>query len=160
VRDEREKVVAIYGAVAEAGSLLVPVRVEAAAADLHYLTVQALRSQGSGADLPSDRGGVFQRVVEAAREYVQAGVGSAGIRGTKRIELLDGTVSVHHDQRAGEETQSLYLAWLAEHELDELTEQANLRFLAWRRIPPVENGDQPARVAGARRRGTPVSVRQ
>jgi hypothetical protein len=97
VRDEPEKVVAIYGAVAEASSLLVPVRVEAAAADLHYLTAQALRSQGSGTDLPGDRGGVLQRVIEAAREHVQTGVGSAGIRGTKRVELFDGTVGIDHD---------------------------------------------------------------
>jgi hypothetical protein len=103
VRYEREKVVTIYGAVTEASSLLITVRVEAAAADLHYLTVQALRSQGSGANLPGDRGRVLQRVIEAARGHMQASVGSAGIRGTKRVELLDGTVGVDHDKRAREE---------------------------------------------------------
>lgn len=65
MRDEPKKVVAIYGAVTEASSLPVPVRVKAATADLHYLAVQALRRQGSGADLPGDCGGMLQSVVEA-----------------------------------------------------------------------------------------------
>jgi len=65
VGDEPEQVVAVHRGVAEAGSLPVPVRVEAAAADLHQLAVQALRRQGRRADLARDRGGVRQRLVEA-----------------------------------------------------------------------------------------------
>jgi hypothetical protein len=76
------------------------VRVKAAAADLHYLAGQALLGQGADADLPGDRSGMFQRVVEAAGDDVQAGVGSAGIGGAERVELLDGAVSVDHDKRA------------------------------------------------------------
>src|SRR6185437_11910243 len=141
VRDELEKVVAIDGGVTEPGSLAVPVRVEATTADLHHFAIQALRRQGGRAELPGDRGGMLQRVIEAACEHVQAGVGRAGIRGTKRVELLDGTVGVDDDERAGQESQALYRAWPAEHELDEFTEQADLRFLAWRGVPALENLD-------------------
>ena len=53
---------------------------------------------------------------------MQARVGRTGIRRTERIELLDGTVGVDHDERAGQQPKPLYRARLAEHELDELTE--------------------------------------
>jgi hypothetical protein len=66
VRDEPEQVVAIYGRVLETGSLAVPVRIEATAADLHHLAVQTSRRQRGGAHLPGDRGGVLERGVEAA----------------------------------------------------------------------------------------------
>jgi len=94
VADEPQQVVAVHGGVAEARSLAVPVRVQAAAADLQHRAVQALRGQGGGADLPGDRSGVVQRAVEAAREDMKTGVGGAGIRGTERVELFDGAIGI------------------------------------------------------------------
>jgi hypothetical protein len=91
---------------------------------------------------------------------VQAGVGGARIGGTERVELLDGTICIDHDKRARQESQSLYCAGLAQHELDKLAEKADPRFLPWRGVPAFEDADQPVRIAGARRRGTPVGVRQ
>ena len=160
VADEPQQVVAVHGGVAEARSLAVPVRVQAAAADLQHRAVQALRGQGGGADLPGDRSGVVQRAVEAAREDMKTGVGGAGIRGTERVELFDGAIGIDYGERAGHQSQPLNPAGLAEDELDELTEQADPRFLARRGVPPVEDADQPVSVTRPWRRGTPVGVRQ
>src|SRR5690349_16230659 len=99
MRDELQEVSAIDRGIAEPFATPVPVRVKAAAANLHYLAGLALRGQGADADLPGDRRGMFQCVVEAAGADVQAGVGSTGIGGAERVELLDGAISVDHDKR-------------------------------------------------------------
>jgi hypothetical protein len=91
---------------------------------------------------------------------VQAGVGSAGVRGTKGVELFDGTISVDYDERAGHQPQPLDRARLAEHKLDEFTEETDLRFLMWRGVPPVKDADQPLGIARSGRPGTPVGVWQ
>ncbi len=103
MRDELQQVGAIDGGVAEACSAPVPVRVKAATADLHHLAGPALLRQGSGADLPGDRRGMVQRVVEAAGRDVQASVGGAGIGGAERVELLDRAIGVDHDDGARQE---------------------------------------------------------
>lgn len=82
---------------------------------------------------------------------MQAGVGSAGIGGTERVELLDRPIGIDHHDRALRDPQPFHHARLAEHKLDELTKQADLRFLARGGIPPVKDADQPVRVALARR---------
>ena len=99
MRDEPQQVGAVDGGITEAFSAPVPVRVKAAAADLHHLAGPALLGQGVDADLPGDRRGMVQRVVEAAGGDVQAGVGGAGIGGAERVELLDGAIGVDHDER-------------------------------------------------------------
>lgn len=66
MRDELEQVAAVHGAVAEAGSPPEPVRVQAAAADVPDLALQAFRREGSAADLPGDRRRVIERVIKAA----------------------------------------------------------------------------------------------
>jgi hypothetical protein len=103
---------------------------------------------------------VIERVVEAAGCDVQAGVGGAGIAGAERVELLDGAIGVDHDQRARQQAEALHRAGLAEHELDELAEQADPCFLSWPGVPAFEDADQPVRVAGARRAAVPVRMRQ
>lgn len=158
--DEPQEVVAVDGGVAEALSATVTMRVQAATADVHYLAVAALRGQGFGADLPGDRGGVIERVVEAVRRDVQASVGGPRVGGAERVQLLDGTIGVDDNDRARQQPQTLDRAVLAEHELDELAEHADPRFLPRRRIPPFEDADQPVRIPGARRRTVPVRVRQ
>jgi len=100
VRDEPPQVGAIDRGIAESCSAPVPVRVQAAAADLHHRAGPALLGQGVDADLPGDRGGMFQGVVEAAGVDVQADVRGAGIGGAERVELLDSAVGVDHDDRA------------------------------------------------------------
>lgn len=100
MRDESEKGAAIYGRVVEADILPVTVGVEATAADLHHRAVQASRRQRGGADLPGDRGGMLQRVVEAVGGHMQVSVGSSRIRRTQRVQLLDGAVSVDYHKSA------------------------------------------------------------
>ena len=160
VRDELEQVAAVDGAVAEAGSALEPVRVQAATADVPDLALQALWSQGSGADLSGDRRRVIKRVIKAARGDVRPGIGSAWVGGTERVELLYGTVGVYHDQGAGQQAKAFYPAGLAEHELDDFTEHPDVHVLPRCGVPPVEYRDQPVRVARAWWRATPVGVRQ
>ena len=116
--------------------------------------------QGSGADLPGDRRGMVQRVVEAAGRDVQGSVRCTGIGGAERVELLDRAIGVDHDDGARQESQSLDRAWPAEHELDELGEQADPGFLPGSGVPAFEDADKPVRVTGARRRAAPVGVRQ
>lgn len=113
MRDELQQVGTVDGAVAEAGPLPVPVRVQAAAADLHRRAFQAFRSQGSGPDLPGHSGGVVECVVEAVRKDMQTSVGSTGIRGTERVEFLDGAIGIYHDERARHQPKPLYLPRLA-----------------------------------------------
>jgi hypothetical protein len=160
VRDETQQIVAVDGRVTEARSAPVPVRIQAATADLHHLAGSALRRQGVGPDLPGHRGRVVQRIVEAAGRDVQPDVGGAGIRRAERVELLDGAIGVDRDERARQEPKSLYRARAAEHELDKLAEQPDPCFLPRRGVPAFEDADQPVRVAGRRRSRTPVGVRQ
>jgi hypothetical protein len=89
-----------------------------------------------------------------------AGVSGTGIRRAERVKLLDGAVGVDHDQRARQEPDALYLAGMAEDELDELTEKADPRLLARRAVPALEDADEPVSVPGRGRTGTPVGVRQ
>lgn len=74
--------------------------------------------------------------------------------------MLDGPVGVDHDQRARQQPDALHLAGIAEDELDKLTEKADLGLLARRAVPALENADEPVRVPGRGRTGTPVGVRQ
>jgi hypothetical protein len=64
VRDELQEVGAVHGAVPEASPGQIPVRVKTATADLQHMTVQAFRREGSGTDLPGDRGRVIESIVE------------------------------------------------------------------------------------------------
>jgi len=160
MRNEPQKVGAVDRGVAEACSAPVPVRVQATTANLHHLAGPALLRQGIGANLPGDRGGVVQRVIEAARGDVQASVCSAGIGGTERVELLDRTIGVDHDKSARQKSQTLYRARLAEHKLYKLAEQADPRFLPRCGVPAFEDADQPVCVTGARWRAAPVGMRQ
>ena len=158
--DEPQQVSAIDRGITEACSAPVPVRVKAAATDLHHLAGPALLGQGADADLPGDRGGMFQCVVEAAGRDVQAGVRSAGIGGAERVELLDSAVGVDHDDRARQQPQSFDRARLAEDKLDELAEQANPGFLLRSGVPAFEDANQPVCITGAGRRAAPVGVWQ
>jgi hypothetical protein len=74
--------------------------------------------------------------------------------------LLDRPIGIDHDNRALSDSQSFRHSRLAEYELDELAKQADLRFLAWRGIPPVKDADQPVRIATTRRRRTPIGMRE
>ena len=103
MRDEPQQVGAIDRGVAEACSAPVPVRVKAATADLHHRAGPALLRQGAGADLPGDRRGMVQRVVEAAGRDAQASFRGAGIGGAERVELLDRAIGVDHDDGARQE---------------------------------------------------------
>jgi hypothetical protein len=100
VRDKPQQVGAIDRGIAESRSAPVPVRVKAAAADLHHRAGPALLGQGVDADLPGDRGGMFQGIIEAAGVNVQAGVRGAGIGGAERVELLDSAIGFDDDDRA------------------------------------------------------------
>lgn len=135
-------------------------RVEPAAADLHHRAGQALRRERVGSDLPRHRRRVVEGSVEAVRHDVQAGVRRTGVGRAERVELLDGAVGVDHDQGARRDPESLHRARLAEHELDQLAEQANPRLLPRRGVPALEDAGQPVPVAGAGRGGAPVRVRQ
>lgn len=103
MRDKPQEVGAVDRGVAEACSGPIPVRVKAATADIHHLAGPALRRQGVGADLPGDRCGMVQRVVEAAGRDVQACVRCTGIGGAERVELLDRAIGVDHDDGARQE---------------------------------------------------------
>lgn len=160
MRYEPQEVRAIDRGIPEALATPIPVRVEAAAADLHDRAGPALLGQGADADLPGDRGGMFQCVIEAAGAHVQAGVGGAGISRAERVELLDGAVRVDHDHRTRQQSQSFDRARLAQHELDELAEQADPGFLPGSGVPALEDADQPAGITGTWRWAAPVGVRQ
>ncbi len=116
--------------------------------------------QGAGADLPGDRRGMVQRVVEALGRDVQASVRGTRIGGAEGVELLDRAIGVDHDDGARQESQSFDRAWLAEHELDEFAEQADPGLLLGSGVPAFEDADQPVCIIDARRRATPVGVRQ
>src|SRR5215813_2398377 len=160
MRNELQKVSTVDRGITEACSLLVSVRVKATTADVHYLAGLALLRQGSYANLPGNRCRVVQRVVEAARGDVQAGVRGAGIGGAERVELLDRAIGVDHDDGAGRKPQSFYRSWLAKHKLDKLAEQPDSGFLPRSGVPPFEDADEPSRVTGARWGGAPVGMRQ
>ncbi len=100
MRNELQQVGAVDRGVAEACSAPVAMRIKATTADVHHLAGPALLRQGTCANLPGNRGGVVQHVVEAARGDVQAGVRGAGIGGTERVELLDRAIGVDHDDGA------------------------------------------------------------
>src|ERR1700733_6172362 len=95
-------------------------------------------------------------VVKAARDNVQSGVGSTGIRGAERVKLLNRAVGVDHDKRARQQPDPVHLARLAKDELDNLAEQADPRLLPRRAVPALEDADQPVRVPLAGRGGTMV----
>ena len=158
--DEPKQISAVHRGVTKAGSVPVPVRVQASAADLQHRTGLALCRQGGGPDLPGDGGGVTEGVVEAVRSDMQPGVGSARVAGTERVEFLDGAIGVHHHQGARQQPKALDGTRLAEDELDKLAEQPDARFLARGTVPALEHADQPVGVAGAWRRFIPVGVRQ
>jgi hypothetical protein len=160
MRDELEQVITVDRGVPEALPVAEPVRVQAAAADLHHRTFLALRGQGVGADLPGDRCRMVEDVVEAAGHDVKAGVGGTRIGRAERVELLDRAVGVDHYQRARHQPEPLHLARTAENELDKLAEQPDPRLLLRRAVPAVENLDQPVGVSLARRSATVVGVRQ
>ena len=128
--DEPYQVLAIDRRVAEALSFTVPVRIKAAAADLHDRAGPALSRQGIGTDLPGDGGRMIQRGVEGVGDDMQPGVGGTGIGRAQRVELFDGTIGLYYDERAWQESKPFYPTGLAEHELDQLSEQADPRFLA------------------------------
>jgi hypothetical protein len=79
MRDEPKQVVTVGGGVAEAGPALEPVRVEAAAADLHDRASQALRRKCVNPDLPGHRRRVVKGIVKAIQHDVQASVCGTGI---------------------------------------------------------------------------------
>jgi hypothetical protein len=160
VVDELEQVLAVDGGVAEAFSFPEPVRVQAAAADIHHRAGPALSAKRVRPDLPGYRCRVVKRAVEAAGRDVQAHVGGTGIGGAERVELLDRAVGVDHHQRAWQQPESLHLAGLAEYELDQLAEQADPCLLPRRGVPALEHADQPVSVPVARRGAAPVGVRQ
>jgi hypothetical protein len=160
VADEPEQVLAVDRGITEAFPLPEPVRVQAAAADIHHRALQALGGERAGADLPGHRRRVLKRVVKTTRHDVQAHVGGARVGGAERVELLDRTVGVDHHQRARQQPEALHRAGAAEDKLDQLAEQADPGFLPWRGIPTVENADQPVRVPVAGRGAAPVGMRQ
>jgi hypothetical protein len=67
VRDERQQVIAVDGGVTEPLTVPVPVRVQAATADLQHRAGLALRCERVDPDLPGHRRRVVEGVVEAAR---------------------------------------------------------------------------------------------
>lgn len=95
-------------------------RVQAAAADPHDRAGLALGRQCVAAKLPGDRGGMHERVIEGTGHDVQTGIGRAGICRTQRVELLDGSVGVDHDEGAGFQAEPFDGSRPAEHELDHL----------------------------------------
>jgi hypothetical protein len=66
VSDEAEQVRTVDGGIAETVPGFIPVRVQAAAADLHHRAGTALRRERFGADLPGHRRRMVEDVVEAA----------------------------------------------------------------------------------------------
>jgi hypothetical protein len=160
VRDELDQVRAVDRGVPEAVPVPEPVRVQAPTADVHHRAGTTLGRQGIDADLPRHRRRVVERVVEAARHDVKAEVGGAWIGRAERVELLDGAIGVDDDQRARQQPEPLHLTREAEYELDELAEQPDPGLLPRRRVPAIEDPDQPFRVPAARRDRRPVSVRQ
>jgi hypothetical protein len=64
--DESQQVGTVDGAVAKAGLPPIPMRVEAATADLHYPALQAFRGQGYRANLPGDCSRVVKGVIKTA----------------------------------------------------------------------------------------------
>jgi hypothetical protein len=160
VGDELEQVSAVDGGVTEAFPFPEPVRVQAAAADLHHRAGQALRRKRAHPDLPGHRRRVVEGVVEAARHDVQAGVRGTGIGRAERVELLDSAVGVNHDQRARQQPEPFHLAGIAQNELDKLAEKTDPCLLPRRGVPTLEDADEPLCVPFARRSGTMVSVRE
>ena len=160
MRDELQQVSAIDRGIAEACSAPIPVRIKTASTDLHHLAGSALLGQGADADLPGDRGGMFQCVVEATGGDVQTGVRSAGIGGAERVELLDSAVGVDHDDRARQQPKSFNRPRLTQHKLDELAEQANPGLLLRSGVPAFEDANQPVCITGAWGRAAPVGVWQ
>ena len=108
--------------MAEAIPVPEPMRVQAAAADLHHGAGVALERQCVGTQLPGHRRRMVEGVVEATRHDVQACVGGTRIGGAERVELLDGAIGVDHDQRARQQPEPLHRAGMAEYELDKLAE--------------------------------------
>jgi hypothetical protein len=100
MRDEPQQISTVDRRVEEALALPVPVRILPAAADVHDRAGLALPGQGGCAYLPGDRRRVRQSLIEAVRHNVEASVGGARISGAQRVELLNRTVGVDHDQRA------------------------------------------------------------
>jgi hypothetical protein len=160
VKNESEQVGAVDRRVSEPDTTPVAVGVQAPAADLHDRTGPALVRQGVLADLPGHRGRVLQRIVEGIIEYIQAGTGRKGIGRVQRVELLDGSVGIDHDERARLQPESVRTAPAAEDKLDHLTEHADRGLLLRCRVPAVEYGDQPVRVASTWWRVSPVRVGQ
>jgi hypothetical protein len=66
VGDELEQVLAVDRGAAEAFSFPEPVRVEAAAADVHHRAGPALSAKRVSPDLPGHRRRVVEGIVEAA----------------------------------------------------------------------------------------------
>jgi hypothetical protein len=160
MRDQLEQVIAVDRGMAEALVVQEPVRIKAAAADLHDRAGQALGSERVHADLPGHCCRVVKRVIEAARPDGESGVGGAWIGRAERVQLLDGPVGVDDGQGTRQQPESLESAGLAEHQLDQFAEQPDPGLLAGRAVPALEDADQPPGIPGARRRGTPVGVRQ
>jgi hypothetical protein len=160
VRDELDEVSAVDRGVPEAVPVPEPVRVQAAAADVHHRAGTALGRQRIDADLPGHRRRVVKRVVEAARHDVKAEIGGAGIGRAERVELLDGAIGIDDDQGAWQQPEPLHLTRKAEYELDELAEQPDPGLLPWCGVPAIEDPDQPFCVPAANRGRRPVSVRQ
>ena len=106
--DEPQQVRAVDRGVTETRPIAVPVRIEAAAADLHHRAGPALGGQGIGSHLPGHCGGMVERGVEAAGENVQARVGGTGIGRAQRVELFDRAIRVHHDERLRLQAQDLH----------------------------------------------------
>jgi hypothetical protein len=100
-------------------------RVQAAAADPHDRAGLAPGRQGADAKLPGDRGGMRERVIEGTGHDVQTSIGRAGIRRAQRVELLDGSVGVDHDEGAGLQAEPFDGSLAAEHELDHLLKYAD-----------------------------------
>lgn len=158
--DELKQVLAVDGGVAEPFTCPEPVRVQAAAADIHHRAGPALRGQRVHPDLPGHRRRMVKRVVEAARHDVKSRVRGTGVGRAERVKLLDGPVGVDYRQRARQQPEALHLAGLAQHELDQLTEEADPGFLPRRGVPAAEDADQPVGMAVTRRGAAPVGVRQ
>jgi len=159
VRDEPHQVGAVDRGVAESFAAAVAVRIKTAAADPHDRTRLALRRQGVCPDLPGNGGGMVEGSIEGIGEDMPSGVCGAGIGRAQRIELLNGTVGLHDDEGARLQAEPLHRAGLAQDELDQLGEDTNPGLCHWRRVPALEDRDQPVCVAGTGRRAAPVRVR-
>ncbi len=146
-------------------------RVRAGTADLHHRAGLALSGQGIGLDLPGDRRGMLQCLVEGVVEDIEPGIGGAWVSRAQRVELPDGSVGVDHDEGARRQAEPLHPAMPGESEprctvtpgedrLDHLSEQANPGLLLGGAVPSLEQRDQPVGVLPGRWRATPVRVRQ